>query len=333
MIISRTPYRISLFGGGTDYPAWYRGHGGAVIGTTINKYCYVSIRCLPPFFEHRHRIVYSKIELPNTVDEIQHPAVRAVLKETGINSGVEIQHHGDLPARSGMGSSCAFTVGLLHAVRAFQGRMASPRWLADEGTRIEQEVIRENVGSQDQIWAAFGGTNVITFQKDGSYAVHPVVLSPERRRELESHMLLFFTRFTRVASSIAEKTIARLPKKTRQLNRLRQMVDEAAEVLTNPCRSVAEIGPMLHDSWLIKKDLTEEVSTPLIDMIYESARSAGALGGKLLGAGGGGFMVLIAKPQDHQRIREKLRGFIEVTFQIGSSGSRIVMYEPDELER
>jgi D-glycero-alpha-D-manno-heptose-7-phosphate kinase len=333
MIISRTPYRISLFGGGTDYPAWYRLHGGAVLGTTINKYCYISIRSLPPFFEHRHRIVYSKIELPNSIDEIEHPAVRAVLKERGVESGVEIQHHGDLPARSGMGSSCAFTVGLLNAVRAFEGQMASPRWLADEAIRIEQDVLRENVGSQDQIWAAYGGTNLITFQKDGNFMVHPLILLPERRRELESHMLLFFTRFTRIASTIAVKTIAKLPKKRRQLDRLRQLVDDASAVLTNSCKSVSEMGPLMHESWLIKKDLADEVSTPLIDLIYDGARAAGALGGKLLGAGGGGFMLLIAKPEHHPLIRERLRGLIEVSFQIGSSGSRIEMYEPDGLER
>ena len=332
MIISRTPYRISLFGGGTDYPAWYREHGGAVIGTAINKYCYISIRRLPPFFEHRHRIVYSKIELPNTLDEINHPAVRAVLKERAIESGVEIQHHGDLPARSGMGSSCAFTVGLLNAVRAFEGQMSSPQWLADEGLRIEQEVMRENVGSQDQIWAAYGGTNVITFRKDGSFTVHPVILPPERRRELESHMLLFFTRFTRIASNIAGKKIANLLSRTRQLNRLRELVDEAAAVLTSRSRAVSEIGPLLHESWMMKKELADEVTTPLIDMIYDSAREAGGLGGKLLGAGGGGFLLLIAKPEDHQRIRERLRGLIEVTFQIGSPGSRIVLYEPDDIQ-
>jgi D-glycero-alpha-D-manno-heptose-7-phosphate kinase len=333
MIISRTPYRVSLFGGGTDYPVWYRNNGGAVIGTTINKYCYISIRRLPPFFEHRHRIVYSKIELPNRIENIEHPAVRAVLQEMDMECGLEIQHNGDLPARSGMGSSCAFTVGLLNAVKAFGGQMSSPQWLAEEAIRIEQDVMREKVGSQDQIWAAYGGTNVITFRTDGSFIVSPVIMTQQRSRELESHMMLFFTRFTRIASTVAEKKIANLIQRERQLDFMRALVDEALAVLTNPARSITEIGPMLDESWKMKKELAEVVSTPLIDMIYDAAKGAGALGGKLLGAGGGGFMLLIAKPEDHPRIRERLRGLIEVSFSIASPGSKIIIYEPDEVEQ
>src|SRR5206468_2806944 len=196
MIISRTPFRVSFFGGGTDYPTWYREHGGAVVGTTINKYCYISFRNLPPFFEHRHRVVYSRIELLQDIDEIQHPAVRNVLRDYGVSEGVEIQHHGDLPARSGLGSSSSFTVGLLHALRAHNGQMSSADWLAKEAIRMEQQVIREAVGSQDQIWAAYGGTNFITFHTDGSFNVTPLVMTQQRRHELESHMMLFFTRFS-----------------------------------------------------------------------------------------------------------------------------------------
>ena len=234
MIISRTPFRISLFGGGTDYPAWYGEHGGAVIGATINKYCYISIRNLPPFFEHRHRIVYSRIELPKTVAEIDHPSVRAVLQEHNITEGVEIQHHGDLPARSGMGSSSSFTVGLLNAVRAFQGRMSSPEWLATEAIRIEQEVIQEPVGSQDQIWAAYGGANLITFHADGSYQVSPIIMPRERREELESHMLLFFTGFSRIAGAIAAQEIPNLKHRARQLESMTQMVHEARAFFRDP---------------------------------------------------------------------------------------------------
>src|SRR5438034_5705196 len=184
MIMSRTPFRVSLFGGGTDYPTWYRQHGGAVVGTTINKYCYISFRNLPPFFEHRHRIVYSRIELPQSVDEIQHPAVRHILRDSEITDGVEIQHFGDLPARSGLGSSSSFTVGLLNALRAHKGQMSAPEWLAKEAIRMEQQVIREAVGSQDQIWAAYGGTNFIKFQPDGGFEVSPVVMTPQRKLEL-----------------------------------------------------------------------------------------------------------------------------------------------------
>ncbi len=332
MIISRTPVRVSLFGGGTDYRAWYGEHGGAVIGTTINKFCYLSIRSLPPFFEHRHRIVYSKIELPHSVEEIDHPAVRAVLKEHNVSEGVEILYHGDLPARSGVGSSSSFTVGLLNALRAFQGRMSSPQWLATEAIRIEQEVIREHVGSQDQIWAAYGGTNVITFQPDGSFHVCPIMMAQERREELESHMLLFFTGFSRIAETLAAQSIPNLKHRTKQLNAMTEMVQEAAHILENPDRPIRHLGVMLRDSWRMKKELADCISNDSIDQIFDAAMNAGALGGKLLGAGGGGFMLLLAAPHRHAAIRESLRGLIEVSFKIGSPGSTIVIYEPDGLE-
>ena len=332
MIISRTPFRISLFGGGTDYPAWYSEHGGAVIGTTINKYCYISIRSLPPFFEHRHRIVYSQIELPSSVGEIEHPAVRAVLKEHNVEEGVEIQHHGDLPARSGMGSSSSFTVGLLHAVRAFRGQMSSPRWLAREAIRIEHDVIQEQVGAQDQIWAAYGGTNLITLYPDGKFHVRPIIISPERRKDLEMHMLLFFTGFSRVAGTIAAQEIPNLKRRAPELQSLIQMVHEAACILQDPNRHIREIGTMLQEAWQIKKQLADCVSNGAIDQIYAAAMNAGAAGGKLLGAGGGGFMLVLAEPRYHDRIRQALKGLIEVSFSTGSAGSSIVLYEPDGLE-
>ena len=332
MIISRTPFRISLFGGGTDYPTWFRKNGGAVLGTTINKFCYISIRTLPPFFEHRHRIVYSRIELPQSVEEIQHPAVRAVLQEQRIQTGIEVQHHGDLPARSGMGSSSSFTVGLLNAVRAYQGLMSSPEWLATEAIRIEQDVLKEHVGSQDQIWAAYGGTNVVTFDPSGGFQVSPVVIPDERRRELERHMLLFFTGFSRTAAVVAKKQIENIDKRQHQLHVLQQMVGEACSILQQPETPIAEIGRLLHDSWKLKKELADTISNPAIDGIYSAALDAGAVGGKLLGAGAGGFMLLIADPADHAEIRERLKCLVEVSFKIGSPGSKIVVYEPDNLE-
>ncbi|HLQ75924.1 MAG TPA: kinase [Terriglobia bacterium] len=332
MIISRTPYRISFFGGGTDYPAWYRRYGGAVLGTTINKFCYVSVRTLPPFFDHRHRIVYSRIELPQTIEEIQHPAVRAVFQQQQIQTGVEVQHHGDLPARSGMGSSSAFTVGLLHSIRAYQGLTSSPECLAREAVRIEQDVIGENVGSQDQIWAAYGGTNIITFETDGSFKVTPVIIPDERCEELESHMLLFFTGLSRTAANIAKKQIENMDNAEMQLRLLQQMVGEASAILQDRRRSVNELGILLHDSWKLKKELADAVSNPAIDGIFAAALDAGAVGGKLLGAGGGGFILIIADPSKHSRIRARLKSLIEVSFKIGSSGSKIVVYEPDGLE-
>src|SRR2546428_2355528 len=242
MVMSQTPFRISLFGGGTDYPAWYREHCGAVVGTTINKYCYVSFRTLPPFFEHRHRIVYSRIELPQTIDEIQHPSVRNVLREYAISDGVEIQHHGDLPARSGLGSSSSFTVGLLNALRAHSGRASSPEWLAKEAIRIEQEVIKEPVGSQDQIWAAYGGTNFVSFHLDGNFSVTPVVMPHERREELQSHMMLFFTGFSRIAGTIASRKIEQLLARPTQLHTMRRMAEEGRQILEESDRPLFGVG-------------------------------------------------------------------------------------------
>ena len=331
MIMSRTPFRVSMFGGGTDYPAWYREHGGAVLGTTINKYCYISFRPLPPFFEHRHRIVYSRIELPQQIAEIQHPSVRCVLNEYGVEEGVEIQHYGDLPARSGLGSSSAFTVGLLNALRAYRGQISSAEHLAKEAIRIEQEVIHEAVGSQDQIWAAYGGINMIRFHTDGRFDVIPVIVSAERRRELQSHMMLFFTRFSRTAETFAARKIENLRVRQTQLFCLQQMAEQAMTILQNTSRSMAEIGALLHESWRLKKELADCVTTDAIDEIYCAARDAGALGGKLLGAGGGGFMLIFAEPAAHPRIREVLHSLIEVSFEIGSPGSRIVIYEPNGL--
>lgn len=331
MIMSRTPFRVSLFGGGTDYPGWYREHGGAVVGGTINKYCYITIRSLPPFFEHRHRIVYSSIELPQHIDDIQHPAVRCVLREYGVEEGVEIQHYGDLPARSGMGSSSSFTVGLLNALRAYRGQISAPESLAKEAIHLEQNVIREAVGSQDQIWAAYGGINMIRFNTDGRFDVIPVIMSAERREELQSHMLLFFTRFSRTAETIAVQQIGNFQDRQSQLYCMHQMAEQATAILQNPSRPITEIGTLLNESWRLKKELADCVTTSAIDEMYTAAKSAGALGGKLLGAGGGGFMLIFAKPQDHQKIREALRSLIEVTFEMGSSGSRIVIYEPNGL--
>ncbi|HEX4998466.1 MAG TPA: kinase [Terriglobia bacterium] len=332
MIISRTPFRISLFGGGTDYPAWYRRHGGAVIGASINKYCYVSIRSLPPFFAHRNRIVYSQIELPQRFDEIQHPAVRAILLDQNVENGVEVQHHGDLPARAGMGSSSTFTVGLLHSVRAHKGLSSTAEILAQESIRIEQDVIREDVGSQDQIWAAYGGVNLIRFETDGAFQVTPLPISEDRQADLESHMLLFFTGLSRLAPTIAKKQIANMDNRISQLRTMRQMVDEAATVLENPKRPIREIGSMLGDAWKLKKELADTVSNPAVDGIYAAAIECGAAGGKLLGAGGGGFMLIMAEPRTHDAIRDRLKSLTEVSFKIGSPGSTIVIYEPDGLE-
>jgi len=332
MIISRTPYRVSLFGGGTDYPKWFNRFGGSVLGFAINKYCYLSLRALPPFFEHRHRIVYSRIELVGSIEEIQHPAVRAVLGEMKVSEGIEIQHQGDLPARSGLGSSSSFTVGLLNALWAGRGRMVTKQTLAAEAIRIEQEVIGENVGSQDQVWAAYGGMNRIDFSRDGSFAVDPVVMPRGRRQELIGSLMLVFTGFSRFADQLAARQIANMEQREAHLHRLQAMVDEAVEILQNPARPIREIGELLHQSWMLKRELAECVSSPQIDGMYQAAREAGAIGGKLLGAGGGGFMLFFVPPERQAAVRARLHDLIHVEFDIDSAGSRIVVYEPDGLE-
>jgi len=331
MIISRTPFRISLFGGGTDYPTWFREHGGAVLGLAIDKYCYITLRRLPPFFRHSSRIVYSQVELVNAVSEIRHPAVRAVLSDQGVNEGLEIHHDADLPARSGLGSSSSFTVGLLNALHALKCRMISKRDLACEAIRIEQEVLKEQVGSQDQMWAAYGGFNRFEFFRDGTFAVSPMILSPERRDELNRSLLLFFTGFSRFATDFAQDQVKNIPNRRSQLMAIRRMVDSAVDILQDEKAPLRELGELLHESWRLKRELADSVSNRQIDEIYDAARDAGAVGGKLLGAGGGGFIVFYAEEAAREKIRERLKNLIHVSVGIDNDGSKIVLYQPNGL--
>lgn len=328
MIISRTPYRISFFGGGTDYPAWYRKHGGAVLATSIDKYCYLTARYLPPFFEHRIRVVYSKIENCRELDEISHPAVREVLRFLRFERGAEIHHDGDLPARSGIGSSSSFCVGLLHALYALLGRMPTKQQLAAEAIRIEQEILRETVGSQDQVTAAHGGFNHVVFAPSGEIRVHPVTVSPDRIADLESHLLLFFTGIKRSSSDVALSYAEDLEARKRHLRVAKDLVDEALAVLLAP-GDLTGFGELLHEAWIAKRELSDQVSTVEIDEIYQLALGAGAVGGKLLGAGGGGFLLLFAPPEHHERLRQKLGRLIHVPFHFEFGGSQIIFYDPE----
>lgn len=329
MIITRTPFRISFFGGGTDYPGWFREHGGAVLATTINKYCYITCRRLPQFFEHKHRIVYSHIENVKHIDEIKHPAVRAVLSWKNVTDGIEIHHDGDLPARSGLGSSSSFTVGLLNALQALNGQMTYKYGLARDAVHVEQNIIGENVGSQDQVSAAFGGFNRIEFYRNDSFDVSPVILPSHRRNELRDHLMLCFTGFSRIASEVAKAQIDNLMSREKELKFMRAMVDEAISILQNPNASIDSFGKLLDASWQYKRSLSERVSTPEIDSIYQTALDAGAIGGKILGAGGGGFLLIFAKPERHAAIRERLNNLIHVPFDFEDSGSRVVLYQPN----
>jgi D-glycero-alpha-D-manno-heptose-7-phosphate kinase len=328
MIISRTPFRVSLFGGGTDYPAWYRQHGGAVLATAIDKYCYLTCRYLPPFFEHRFRVVYSKIESCQTPDEIQHPAVREVLRFVGMERGMEIHHDGDLPARSGMGSSSAFTVGLLHAVYALQGKMPGKHQLAMESIEIEQERLRETVGAQDQVTAAYGGFNHVQFLPDGEINVRPVTLSRARIEELNHHLMLFYTGIKRTASDVAGSYVRDIGRKEGVLRRMGAMVGESLTVLAGD-EPLTAIGELLHEAWQAKRSLGDRVSNPGVEEIYEAARETGAVGGKLTGAGGGGFMLLFVPPEKQGAVRERLNRLLHVPFAFEPSGSQIIFYDPE----
>lgn len=327
MIISRTPFRISFFGGGTDYPSWYLKHGGAVLATTIDKYCYLTCRYLPPFFQHRLRIVYRKIETCQTIEEISHPAVRETLKFLDFRRGLELHHDGDLPARSGMGSSSAFTVGLLHALHALRGEMASKMQLARESIHLEQDVLEEAVGSQDQMMAAYGGLRHLHFQPDGKVTAEPVILPPERLAELQAHLMLFYTGVARTASDVAQSYITRLEDHARQMHLLKALVEESIDILCGSM-DLSGFGELLHEAWQAKRSLSPRVSSSEIDALYERARAAGAVGGKLTGAGGGGFLLLFVPPRKRAAVLQALEQYIHVPFAFDSAGSQIICNEP-----
>lgn len=330
MIINRTPFRISFFGGGTDYPLYYREHGGAVLSTTINKYCYISCRYLPPFFEHKHRLVYSKAEQVMEIDEIVHPAVREVFRYMKVSEGIEIHHDGDLPARSGLGSSSSFTVGLLQTMYALQGQMVTKSQLALEAIKVEQEMIKENVGSQDQVAAAYGGFNKINFKSD-SISVESIILPPERHQSFQNHCMLYYTGLSRIASEIASEQIKNISNKKTDLSLMHQMVDESISILRDGSRNLSDFGKLLNESWKLKRGLTSKISTDLVDKVYEEAIQAGADGGKLLGAGGGGFLLVFAKPEAQIRIKERLKNLLHVPFRFENSGSQIIFYQPTHM--
>ena len=326
MIISRTPFRISFFGGGTDYPAWYLQHGGAVLATTIDKYCYLTCRYLPPFFEHRIRIVYSQIERCQILDEIRHPAVREGLRHVNLDRGVEIHHDGDLPARSGMGSSSAFTVGLLYALYALKGRMLSKDRLAKESIYIERERLKEAVGSQDQVLAAYGGFNHITFIETGEFVVRPTTIPSQRLQALNSHLMLFYTGIKRTASDIAHSYD--MEGKQQELHIMKDLVEEGLLIL-NSGSDITAFGELLHKAWQVKRELSPKISNSRIDRIYNQALAAGAIGGKLTGAGGGGFMLLFVPPDRQEKVKETCNTLIHVPFQFENGGSQIIFYDPE----
>jgi D-glycero-alpha-D-manno-heptose-7-phosphate kinase len=327
MLITRTPLRISFFGGSTDYPIWYQNHPGAVISTTIDKYAYITCRYLPQFFEYKYLIKYSAVEKVTNVHEIQHPSVRETLKFLKIPKGVEISHTSDVPAMAGLGSSSAFTVGLVHALQGLLGKQVSKRQLALDAIHIEQKKIKEHVGSQDQVAASFGGLNKIEFGGHKTFNVKPIIMPPDRLKDLQSHLMLFFSGISREASKIAKEQNRLTKKNSASLNQMLQLVTEAETILSSRS-SLNDFGRLLDESWKIKRQLTNKITTPLIDEIYTTAKAAGALGGKLLGAGGGGFMLLFVKPGNQSTVRRSLKNLLHVPFAFENSGSQLIYYAP-----
>jgi len=326
MIISRTPHRISFFGGGTDYPDYYLKHGGKVLGTAIDKYCYLSVRRLPPFFEHKHRIVYSMIENVKGIGEIIHPAVRETLRYLKINYGVSIHHDGDIPARSGMGSSSSFTVGLLNTMYALEGKRVSKEELTKEAICVEQELIKENVGSQDQTFAAHGGFNLIEFSVSGEISVIPVIVKPDRLKDLEKCLILVFTGLSRVASVIAGDKIKNIPNNTDYLSQMQSLVDDAYKIIMSPNKNLCEFGELLNETWRLKQELSNEVSNSQIEELYDIVLKSGGVGGKLCGAGGGGFMLFFVEPENKAKVIKALKNYLLVPFNFDFVGSKIIVY-------
>lgn len=329
MIICRTPLRVSFFGGGTDYPIWYENNIGITLSVTINKFSYIMIRELPPFFKFKHRIRYYLKEEVNSLDEIKHPVVREAFKLLDIKKGLEVVHTSDLPARSGLGSSSTFTVGLLHSLNALKNIMLTKRELALNAIHLEQNIIGESVGSQDQTIAAFGGFNFIEYTKSKTIHVEEVLTTKERYQSLQDNLLLCFTGFSRTAEKIAKKQIEITHLKEKELFSMLEITKEAKELIINNRASLDDFGKLLNEQWLIKKSLTNYISNKDIDEIYNTAINAGAIGGKLLGAGGGGFMLFYAKKDKHEKIKESLKNKLFVPFRFVESGSQIVYFSHD----
>ncbi|SRR6266480_2377136 len=329
MIITRTPMRISFFGGGTDYPVWYREHGGSVLSTTIDKSCYITTRWLPPFFEYHSRISYSKVENVARNNQIEHPSVRACLEFMGIDAGVEVHHVADLPARTGLGTSSAFTVGFLLSLYALKNQMRDKHALTAEAIHVERDLLQETVGTQDQASCAHGGFNRINFHTNDAIEVKRILAPLSRIAELQDHLALYFTGFSRTASEVAKEQVKATPNRQKELTEMHQMVDEAEAIVTNPSRSLDEFGRLLHHNWQIKRSLTQMISNSSIDEIYDAGLSAGALGGKILGAGNGGFMLFFVPPEKKNTLRLRLKNLLCVPFSFSDRGSDVVVYEPE----
>lgn len=331
MIITQTPFRMSFFGGGTDFSGFYDEHGGAVLSTTFDKYCYVTVRHLPCFFEYSTHLTYSKTEYVTSVDEIQHPAIRNAMKWLDMHE-IRLTYESDLPARSGLGTSSSFAVGLLSAFYSLKGKYADKRRLADDAIYLERVLCREAGGIQDQIAASFGGLNRINFSRDG-YSVHPIIISTERKQALNDHLMLFFTGFSRFSADIQENTKTVLKDKTKQLLEMKSLVDEAEKILTDKNIPLDDFGKLLDYTWHLKKGISTAISTNSIDEQYSKAIRAGAIGGKLLGAGGGGFLLFYVPLDKQAAVRDALSGLLYVPFRFEDEGTKVIFYQSEQYDK
>lgn len=330
MIITKTPFRMSFFGGGTDMENFFREHGGAVLSTTFDKYCYVNVRHLPRFFDYSTELSYSSTERVTSVEEIQHPAIRNAMKMLDMHE-IRLTYEADLPARSGLGTSSSFAVGMLNAFYALKGKYADKKKLADEAIYLERVLCQEAGGWQDQIAASFGGFNRINFGSDG-YEVLPLIISPERKKQLNNNLLMFFTGFTRFSSEMQKANNVSAADKTVQLKEMLSLVDEAEQVLVNKDRDLDDFGRLLDQTWRLKKQIGSKISTNSIDAFYEKGMAAGALGGKLLGAGGGGFLLFYVQPEKQTAVREAMKELMYIPFSFENGGTRVIHYSPETYE-
>ncbi len=332
MIITQTPFRMSFFGGGTDMESFFNEHGGAVISTTFDKYCYVNVRHLPPFFDYRNELSYSKTERVVSVDEIVHPAIRNAMQMLNMHE-IRLTYEADLPARSGLGTSSSFAVGMLNAFYALKGKYADKKKLADEAIYLERELCKESGGWQDQIAASFGGLNRISFSSDG-YEVQPIIIETQRKEQLNNNLMMFFTGFTRFSSDIQKANESGNGKidKTAQLKEMLSLVDVAQNVLTDKHSDLDDFGRLLDLTWKLKRQTGSAVSTSNIDALYEKGIKAGALGGKLLGAGGGGFLVFYVQPEYQQSVRKAMSDLLYIPFKFENAGTRVIYYKAEDYQ-
>lgn len=331
MIITKTPFRMSFFGGGTDMESFFREHGGAVLSTTFDKYCYVNVRHLPRFFDYSTELSYSQMERVTTVEDIQHPAIRNAMKMLDMYE-IRLTYEADLPARSGLGTSSSFAVGMLNAFYALKGRYADKKKLADEAIYLERVLCKEAGGWQDQIAAAFGGMNRIEFNKDGTYDVRPIIIHPDRKKQLNDNLLMFFTGFTRFSSDMQKANASGYAEKIKQLQQMYALVDDAEKVLEDKHADLDDFGRLLDTTWRLKRQTGGAITTNSIDALYEKGIAAGALGGKLLGAGGGGFLVFYVKPEKRKTVMDAMEDLLYVPFRFEDGGTQVIHYSPEMFE-